>query len=165
MKKKALILASLLLMGLLALGVGTALADTAQEQVIQQVREEPVSIFAIAKHTWDFLGEAAKRFAGSAKPLVVFNGGARMGGEISIYEEKLFAVTMGKYLKDDREDPNTLEFEDGWFFGIEAKFPEWPKGTDLGEMFSKLRPQIVFHQGSCYFGLSYKFRNEGGETQ
>jgi len=159
MKKRVLILASVFLM-VFALLVGTAWADTAQEQLIQKVRKEPVSIFTYVNYTWDFLTEAAKRFASSAKPLVVFNGGARMGGEISIYEEKLFAVTMGKYLKDDREDPNKLEFEPGWFFGVEFKLPEWPKGTDLGEMFSKLRPQIVFHQGSCYFGMSYKFRNE-----
>ncbi len=159
MKRKVLIIASIFLM-VFALLVGTAVADTAQEQLIQKVREEPVSVFTYLNYTWDFLTEAAKRFAASAKPLVVFNGGARMGGEISIYEEDLFAVTMGKYLKDDREDPNTLEFEPGWFFGIEAKLPEWPKGTDLGEMFSKLRPQVLFHQGSWFFGLSYKFRNE-----
>ena len=159
MRKKALILASIFLM-VFALLIGTVWADTAQDLVIQKVREEPFSIFAIVRYTWDFLTEATKRFAGSAKPLVVFNGGARMGGEISIYEEDLFSITMGKYLKDNREDPNTLEFEDGWFFGIEAKLPEWPRRTELGKMFSKLRPQIVFHQGSCYFGLSYKFRNE-----
>lgn len=159
MKKKALIIASIFLM-VFALLVGTVWADTAQDQLIQKVREEPFSIFAIAKHTWDFLGEAAKRFAGSAKPLVVFNGGARMGGEISIYEEDLFSITMGKYLKEDRENPNTFEFEEGWFYGIEFILPEWPRRTDLGKMFSKLRPQIVFHQGKTYFGLSYKFRNE-----
>ena len=159
MKKKVLIIASMFLMVSLLVASACA-ADTAQEQVIQKVREEPVSIFTIARYTWDFLTEATKRFAASAKPLVVFNGGARIGGEISIYEEDLFSVTMGKYLKDNREDPNTLEFEPGWFFGIEFVLPEWPRRTDLGKMFSKLRPQIVFHQGSCYFGLSYKFRNE-----
>ncbi len=132
--KKVLIIASIFLM-VFALLVGTAMADTAQEQLIDQIREEPISVFTY------------------------------LNREISIYEEKLFAVTMGKYLKDDREDPNTLEFEPGWFFGIEAKLPEWPKGTDLGEMFSKLRPQVVFHQGNTYFGLSYKFRNKGGEIQ
>lgn len=159
MKKKALILASVLLM-VFALFMGTTMADTAQEQLIDEVRDEPVSIFTYVNYTWDFLTEAAKRFAASAKPLIIFNNSPRMGGEITIYEEKLFAVTMGKYLKENREDPNALEFEPGWFFGIEAKFPEWPKGTDLGEMLSKARPQIVFHQGTCYFGLSYKFRNE-----
>lgn len=158
-KLKALILVSVFLMAV-ALSAGVVTASTVQEQLIEEIREEPVSVFTYLNYTWDFLTEAAKRFAGSAKPLIVFNGGARMGGEISIYEEKLFSVTMGKYLKDGREDPNTLEFEPGWFFGIEAKLPEWPAGTDLGEMFSKLRPQIVFHQGSTYFGLSYKFRNE-----
>ena len=160
MKKRALILACILLMGILTLGVGTAMADTVQEQLIDEVRDEPISIFTYVNYGWDFVTEAAKRFAGSAKPLVVFNGGARIGGEVSVYEEKLFAMTMGKYLKEDREDPNTLEFEDGWFFGIEFKPPEWPKGTDLGEMFSKLRPQAVLHQGKWYFGLSYSFRNE-----
>jgi len=159
MKKKVLIMASMFLM-VFALLVGMVMADTAQEQVIQKVRKEPVSIFTYVNYTWDFLTEAAKRFASSAKPLVVFNGGARMGGEISIYEEDLFSITMGKYLKDDREDPNTLEFEPGWFYGIEFILPEWPRRTDLGKMFSKLRPQIVFHQGNCYFGFSYKFRNE-----
>ena len=159
MKKKVLILASVLLM--VSLLVGSACAtDSVQEQLIDEVRDEPISIFTYVNYGWDFLTESAKRFAASAKPLVVFNGGARMGGEISIYEEKLFAVTMGKYLKDNREDPNTLEFEDGWFFGIEIKCPEWPAGTDLGEMFSKIRPQAVLHQGTWYFGLSYKFRNE-----
>ncbi len=159
MKKKLLILASIFLMTF-CLVTSSFAADTVQEQLIAEVREEPVSIFTYANYGWDFLTEAAKRFVASAKPLVVFNGGARIGGEISIYEEKLFAVTMGKYLKEDREDPNTLEFEEGWFFGIEAKLPEWPAGTDLGEMFSKIRPQIVFHQGTWYFGLSYAFRNE-----
>ncbi len=159
MKRKVLIIASVFLM-VFALLVGTAVADTAQEQLIQKVREEEVSVFTYLNYGWDFLTEAGKKFAASAKPLVVFNGGARMGGEISIYEEDLFSVTMGKYLKDDREDPNTLEFEEGWFFGIEFVLPEWPRRTDLGKMFSKLRPQLLFHQGFCYFGLSYKFRNE-----
>ena len=135
-------------------------ANNTQEALIEQVKNEPMSFLDIADHTWDFLTEAAKRFGASAKPLVIFNKSPRMGGEITIYEEKLFAVTMGKYLKDDREDPNTLEFEPGWFFGLEFKLPEWPPGTDLGEMFSKLRPQAVLHQGTWYFGLAYQFRNK-----
>jgi len=155
--KKASILASIFLM-IFALSVG-AVADTLQEQLIEEIREEPVSAFTYVNYTWNFLTEAAKRFVASAKPLIIFNNTARMGGEITIYEEKLFAMTMGKYLKETREDPNVLEFEEGWFFGIEAKLPEWPEGTDLGEMFSKLRPQILFHQGGWFFGLSYAFRN------
>ncbi|GAJ14587.1 unnamed protein product, partial [marine sediment metagenome] len=72
----------------------------------------------------------------------------------------LFSLTTGKYLKEEPENPGAIEFEEGWFFGIEAKLPEWPRGTELGEMFSKLRPQILFHQGGWFFGLSYAFRNE-----
>ena len=158
-KVKILILASVFLM-VFALSVGVVFADTVQDQLIEEVKEEPVSIFTYANYTWDFLTEAAKRFAASAKPLVIFNKSPRMGGEITIYEEKLFAVTMGKYLKENRQDPNTLEFEPGWFFGVEFKLPEWPPGTDLGEMFSKLRPQALLHQGTWYFGLAYQFRNK-----
>jgi len=130
-----------------------------QEQLVEQMAEEPVSAFTTLHYTWDFMMETAKRFAESAKPVAIFNGGARMGGEITWYEEKLFSLTIGKYLKEDPETPGAIEFEDGWFFGIEAKLPEWPKGTDIGELFSKLRPQILFHQGNWYFGLSYAFRN------
>jgi len=137
----------------------TALAQTVQEELMQQMEKEPVSAFTIAHYTWDFLLKAAERFAESAKPLIIFNNSARMGGEITWYEEKLFSLTTGKYLKEDPETPGAIEFEEGWFFGIEAKLPEWPKGTDLGEMFSKLRPQILFHQGNWYFGLSYAFRS------
>jgi len=157
--RKALTLVSISLM-VFVLSTGIVMADTAQEQLIQEVREEPVSIFTYVNYTWDFLTEAAKRFAKSAKPLIIFNNTARMGGEITWYEEPLFSLTVGKYLKENREDQNAIEFEDGWFFGAEVKFPEWPKGTDLGEMFSKLRPQILFHQGNWFFGLSYKFRTE-----
>lgn len=156
--KKGLTLLSVFLM-VFALSVG-AIADTVQEQLIEEVREEPVSVFTYARYTWDFLTEAAKRFAESAKPVIIFNNNARMGGEITWYEEKLFSLTTGKYLKEEPENPGAIEFEEGWFFGIEAKLPEWPQGTDLGEMFSKLRPQILFHQGNWFFGLSYKFRNE-----
>jgi len=137
----------------------SALAQTTQEELIQQIEKEPVSVFTTLHYTWDFMMEAAKRFAESAKPLVIFNNSARMGGEITWYEEKLFSLTIGKYLKEDPETPGAIEFEEGWFFGIEAKLPEWPKGTDIGELFSKLRPQILFHQGNWYFGFSYAFRN------
>ncbi len=155
--KKALITASIFLM-VFVLSVG-AIANTTQEQLIQEVREEPISVFTYARYTWDFLIEATKRFAESAKPVIIFNNNARMGGEITWYEEPLFSLTIGKYLKEEPENPGAIEFEEGWFFGIEAKCPEWPQGTDLGEMFSKLRPQILFHQGTWYFGLSYAFRN------
>jgi len=157
-KLKVLILASIFLMTF-CLVTSSFAADTVQEQLIQEVREEPVSVFTYANYTWDFFTEAAKRFVKSAKPLIIFNNTARMGGEITWYEEPLFSLTTGKYLKENPENPNAIEFEEGWFFGIEAKFPEWPKGTDLGEMFSKLRPQILFHRGNWYFGLSYAFRN------
>jgi len=158
MKKKALILASIFLM-IFALSVG-AIADTVQEQLIEEIREEPVSVFTYARYTWNFLIEATKRFAESAKPVIIFNNDARMGGEITWYEEPLFSLTIGKYLKEELETPSAIEFEEGWFFGAEIKLPEWPQGTELGKMFSKLRPQILFHQGNWYFGLSYKFRNE-----
>lgn len=148
-----------LLMTIFVLCQTIVLAQTSQEQLIQQMEKEPISAFTALHYTWDLMMEAAKRFAESAKPLIIFNNTARMGGEITWYEEKLFSLTIGKYLKEEPENPNAIEFEEGWFFGIEAKFPEWPKGTDLGEMFSKLRPQVLFHQGNWFFGLSYKFRN------
>ena len=156
---KFMFAAVLLIIGFVVLFETPGLAQTTQEQLVAQMEKQPVSIFTTAHYTWDFLTEMGKRFAESAKPVVIFNGGARIGGEVTFYEEKLFALTAGKYLKEEPGNPGAIEFEDGWFFGIEAKFPEWPKGTDIGELFSKLRPQILFHQGSWYFGLSYAFRN------
>jgi len=138
-------------------------AGTQQQELVQQMEKEPVSVFTTLHYTWDFMMEAAKRFAESAKPVVIFNNSARMGGEITWYEEKLFSLTIGKYLKEEPETPGAIEFEEGWFFGIEAKFPEWPKGTDLGKMLSKARPQILFHQGNWYFGFSYAFRSSVNE--
>jgi len=138
----------------------SVVAGTQQEELVQQMEKEPISAFTTFHYTWDLMMEMAKRFAESAKPLIIFNNTARMGGEITWYEEKLFALTIGKYLKEDPENPGAIEFEEGWFFGIEAKLPEWPAGTDIGELFSKLRPQILFHQGNWYFGFSYAFRNK-----
>jgi len=160
MKKGKFILTVLLTIVFVLICQITAFAQTTQEELIQQMEEEAVSAFTTFHYTWDFLSKMAEKFAESAKPLIIFNNTARMGGEITWYEEKLFSLTAGKYLKEEPETPGAIEFEDGWFFGIEAKLPEWPKGTDLGEMFSKLRPQILFHRGNWFFGLSYKFRNE-----
>ena len=160
MRKGRLVFAAILLaIGFVLLCQVPALAQTVQEELVQQMEKEPISAFTTLHYTWDLMMEAAKRFAESAKPLVIFNNTARMGGEITWYEEKLFSLTIGKYLKEDPETPGAIEFEPGWFFGIEAKLPEWPEGTDIGEMFSKLRPQILFHQGNWFFGLSYAFRS------
>ena len=150
---------SILLLSFIFCPLMPVVAGTQQQELVQQMEKEPVSAFATLHYTWDFMMEMAKRFGESAKPLVIFNNTTRMGGEITWYEEKLFSLTAGKYLKEDPETPGAIEFEPGWFFGIEAKLPEWPQGTELGRMFSKLRPQVLFHQGSWYFGLSYAFRN------
>jgi len=158
-KGKLILVIVLLVIGFLLVCPTMTLAQTSQQELVQQMEKEPVSAFTTLHYTWDFMMEAAKRFAESAKPVIIFNNNARMGGEITWYEEKLFSLTAGKYLKENLETPNAIEFEEGWFFGVEMKFPEWPKGTDLGEMFSKLRPQILFHQGNWFFGLSYAFRN------
>jgi len=155
--KKGLTLLGVFLL-VFALSVG-AMAGAVQEQLIEQMEKEPVSAFTVIHYTWDFLSKAAERFAESAKPLIIFNNTARMGGEITWYEEPLFSLTVGKYLKEEPENPGAIEFEEGWFFGAEIKLPEWPAGTELGKMFSKLRPQILFHQGNWYFGFSYAFRS------
>ena len=158
-KGKFVFAAVLLTIGFVLVCQAPALTQTSQEQLVEQMEKEPVSVFTTLHYTWDFLSKMAERFAESAKPLVIFNNTARMGGEVTWYEEKLFSLTIGKYLKEELETPSAIEFEEGWFFGVEIKLPEWPEETDIGEMFSKLRPQILFHRGTWYFGLSYAFRN------
>jgi len=152
-------LAGILLLSFVFCPLISVVAGTQQQELVQQMEEEPVSVFTTLHYTWDFLFEATKRFAESAKPLVIWNNNIRMGGEVTFYEEPLFNLTIGKYLKETPENTNSIEFEEGWFYSIEFKLPNWPEGTDVGEMFSKLRPKIILHQGNWYFGLSYAFKN------
>ena len=118
------------------------------------IRANPVSVRDVMVIGIDFVGEFLKRFAKTAKPMVGFKDKVYPGVEITIYEQPKWVATWGKiYQIEDGEIQDQPSF-----IGVELR--EFPVLAGLADIFTKLRPGVMYVDKRFYFQLSYEFAEE-----
>lgn len=118
------------------------------------IRANPISIGDMMVMGVDWLGEFLKRFARTAKPMVGFMDEIYPGVEITIYEQPKWVATWGKIYQI--EDAPLAEQPS--FIGAELR--EFPVLAGLANIFTKLRPGLMYVDKRFYFQLSYEFTEE-----
>lgn len=126
------------------------------EEISRTIKERPISIKEYADMSVDFLTAILNRILKSGKPLVFFSKEVETCLEASIYEEETWGVVIGYIVSNGEEEKSR------WFLGVESKgFPYLRYSSDL---FEKLNPSLILHEGNVYFGLSYELKPiKGGE--
>ena len=118
------------------------------------IQFNPISLPEYIANQVDFWFEVMKRFARTAKPMVMFKNGTYAGLEITIYEQPKWAVTYGK----------VYEIEDGElaeqpsFIGVEAR--DFPMLSDLADIFKKIRPGAMYVNKGFWLYCAYELTEE-----
>jgi|GEM_PF-6881861 len=141
------------------IGEETYLPETTDLNVLSTsmataIRVNPVSLPDYIGVQVDFWAEVLVRFLKTAKPTVVFKDKACPGLEITVKEWDKVVLTWGKVYQIEGGEI----VDQPSFWAIEAR--DFPVLADLAEIFTKLRPQIIYVDNKFWFGLSYELTEE-----
>lgn len=118
------------------------------------IKVNPISVGDYMVMGIDWMGELLKRFARTAKPMVGFMDEIYPGVEITIYEQPKWVATWGViYQIEGGEMKDQPSF-------IGAELREFPVLAGLADIFTKLRPGVMYVDKRFWFQLSYEFTEE-----
>lgn len=117
---------------------------------------EPLDVRRVVASQLGFWGEFFKRLVLYGKPCVVFSAETHLGVETTFAERILtnkVDLIGGFTLKNEERGK--------FFMGLQYNgFTKQPAG--IWKIFETLRPTIYLVEGDWFFGVGYKFLNEGG---